>query len=146
MTDTLPVLYLLPRTDMASMNSGRVAAQVSHAANHFVHHMAQADVREEFDEETKSAYFKWSHETNQGFGTAIVLDGGKLSSIEEVYKITKAMGYQTGITVDPTYVIKDGDVVHLVPDVPTVAWVFVPDKYTDEMARLVLQNFPLFGA
>ena len=31
-----PYLYLLPRTDMASMTPGRVAAQASHAANKFI--------------------------------------------------------------------------------------------------------------
>lgn len=141
---TLPIQYVLMRSDMASQGPGRAAAQAAHCANHFHHEMERQKARGALDEFTLAQYEAWQRETDQGFGTTIVL-GVTEQQMRSAVEILTNMGYQTGITHDPTYVLPDGDTVHLIP-VDTCAWVFVPNKYDDEMSRLVLQNFPLFGA
>ena len=63
-TDTFPVLYILMRTDLASMNSGKAMAQASHASNAFLHSNP---------EEPKGMLYDWCNATPQGFGTVLVL-------------------------------------------------------------------------
>lgn len=54
------------RNDLPSMSIGRALAQASHASNAFIHEVtADPRVRE------------WQDQTNQGFGTAIVLSGNR---------------------------------------------------------------------
>ena len=64
-----PVLYILMRTDLDSMNRGKAMAQASHASNAFVNHEIldgtfgiASNMRED-----------WKHQTEQGFGTVLVL-------------------------------------------------------------------------
>lgn len=135
-----PRLYILMRTDMASMNPGKGMAQAAHAANTFTNR---------FDEYVRSskgpdippylaAYLAWQRTTNQGFGTTITLavDGATM------YKVVDSLmfaGFKTEIINDPTYPIRDGEVTHYLP-VNTCAYVFVPDP--DE-APESLQKLPL---
>ena len=62
-----PVLYILMRTDMDSMNPGKAMAQASHASNAFV---SNAEPGYNVDEELFNA---WQQSTTQGFGTVLVL-------------------------------------------------------------------------
>ena len=132
-----PILYILVRSDLASMNAGKMAAQVSHAANAMVFEI----------EQSKDVYFKsllqtWQNETSQGFGTAIVLDvgsGGKLTGLINSTKFSpKVFSNQI---LDPTYPIKDGDVIHHIPLV-TCAYAFM----TKEVANTIygLKTLPLY--
>lgn len=115
-----PVLYILVRTDMDSMNPGRVAAQVSHAANQFAYRMTR-EKDSNLNPEAFKLFTVWEKQA-RGFGTVIVLDGVSLSNIEEV-----VMNYElcSDLVIDPEYVIRDGEVVHFVPDVVTCGYVFV---------------------
>ena len=61
-----PVLYILMRTDMDSMNPGKAMAQASHAGSTFVHN---AEPGYNVDEELFNA---WQKETPQGFGPCLL--------------------------------------------------------------------------
>ncbi len=86
-------LYILVRTDLPSMQSGRAAAQASHAANAFIHKFGKLpDVQE------------WSAQTPQGFGTAIVL-GANLVDLTTIVKDAARSKYPAELVVDPDYAI-----------------------------------------
>jgi len=56
--------------------------------------------------------------------------------------IMKSLGYVAGVVHDPTYPLVDGEVVHHIP-LDTCAYIFVPDKETDTMAKVLLTQYPL---
>lgn len=87
-------LYILMRTDLPSMGYGRAAAQASHASNAFIHSFGH----------TKPAK-EWAGQTRQGFGTAIVLNGGTVKNISEIVSISISKGFYSMEIVDPDYVI-----------------------------------------
>ena len=115
-----PVLYILMRTDLESMNPGKAVAQGVHAGNLFTH-----KIKPELgiaDADTLRLYNHWSNMTDQGFGTTIALgvDGDLL------FKVVIAaddMGAFAGIAHDPSYPLQDGDFTHLIP-LDTCGFVF----------------------
>lgn len=84
-------LYILMRNDLDSMSVGRAAAQASHASNAFIHKYGKrSDVKQ------------WQKQTNQGFGTAIVLSANfdKISHVlSEINKETNP----SDLVYDPDY-------------------------------------------
>ena len=126
----IPVLYILIRNDLDSMNMGKAAAQASHASNAFVqrfHEEAQKNTlncTSRFSL-THEVFYNWQNTTDQGFGTVLVLE----ANIEKIREVTSNMynsGYLAEIVHDPTYPIKDGFVTHRIP-LDTCAYVFVED-------------------
>lgn len=86
-------LYILMRNDLPSMQSGRAAAQASHAANAFIHKYGNLpEVKE------------WTIQTPQGFGTAIVL-GINLVDLTLTVKEAGRNKYPSELVVDPDYAI-----------------------------------------
>lgn len=120
-----PALYIIMRTDMASLNPGKAMAQAAHASNAFIW-----DYRERvFDAHSGVNLINlvemWQNETKQGFGTTIVL-GGFMSDISDTLLEIEKMGIPdniSGLVYDPTYPIRDGDVTHLI-GIHTCAYVF----------------------
>lgn len=110
-----PRLYILMRTDMDSMTSGKGMAQASHASNAFLDSVP--------DDITDT----WRSETSQGFGTAIVLAVPSEKNMNEVVLDALENGFCAGIVHDPSYPVKDGAVTHLIP-VDTCAYVFVKEN------------------
>lgn len=133
-------LYILVRTDLASMNAGRTAAQCAHAANYFVKAAREViECLEDPNDQFIKNFEEWENETDQGFGTTIVLDGGsqediqiKLESIDDQYF--------NAIVRDPEYPLQDGGFVHILKDVMTCAFVF-PYNEVD----LGLKDLNLYG-
>lgn len=81
------------RTDIPSMQSGRSAAQASHAANAFVYKFfAKEDV------------VQWQQQTSQGFGTAIVLGTNLIDMVSKVKEASRQKFF-SDIIVDPDYAI-----------------------------------------
>lgn len=113
------ILYILVRSDIVSMNPGKMAAQACHGANACINSVK------------KSAYpiyemlKSWELQTDQAFGTTVVLDGGTIDNIRNIVETlsTHYKEISTGIVHDPTYPINDGVAIHLIP-IDTVAWVF----------------------
>lgn len=124
-------LYILMRTDMDSGTPGKMMAQASHASNAFV--KKAFDVGEDIR--------GWTGQTNQGFGTVIVLDGGGINDIRHSIEILEQNGYVCDMVLDPTYPLSDGSYTHLIP-VETCAYVYVNES-NELFARMVLKNYEL---
>lgn len=135
-----PVLFLLMRTDLVSMNPGKACAQAAHAANALEHHYLDLLENTNTNDDLVIAYDKWQKQTSQGFGTTIVL-GGEMETIKvDIAHLTNT-GFLAGVVHDPTYPLKDGSVTHLIP-LDTCAYVFAPNK-DDPALRVILDNYEL---
>lgn len=139
------VLYILMRNDIASMNAGKAMAQASHASNAFIH-QADAYIRSFVNrgveiEDLNRHVNEWQNETRYGFGTVLVLEG-RMSEFKPIISMFKAMDYVADVITDPTYPIVDGEIVHHI-ELETCAYVFVPNKETDQIASALLKKFPL---
>lgn len=132
-------LYILVRTDLASMNSGRTAAQCAHAANYFIKAARELiEYLEDPNDEFTKAIDEWENQTVQGYGTTIVLDGGSEEDIKE--KMISIDGdYFSAAVIDPEYPIVDGSVVHILPDILTCAFAF---PYNEDIK---LKDLKLYG-
>ncbi len=135
-----PFLYILMRTDLESMNPGKAVAQGAHAANQFVHHVEfYRTMVPTPDHMIKNIglYDYWQSRTDQGFGTTICLD----VNADMLYRVTegaKSMNLIAGVTHDPSYPLRDGDVTHFIP-LDSCGYVFGDQ---DEL-RILLGQFNL---
>lgn len=120
-----PTLYILMRTDMASMNPGKAMAQAAHAANAFV--------RDARDEHYHIA--DWESSTPQGFGTTLTLAVGSQEALEDAVEEAVADGFHADTIHDPTYPVRDGSVTHYVP-VNTCGYVFTRCRITNPVPSL----------
>ena len=93
--EQLPTLYVLARNDLASMNSGKLAAQTCHCGSAFAKHM---------EDSKDPLYKKWQNETNQGFGTVLVLEVNE-AQMNTAVDVGNALGFVAGVVHDPTYPI-----------------------------------------
>lgn len=114
-TDQKAILYIIMRTDLDSLNPGKMAAQACHAANWAV---SLCSVRNE------QLYYEWKTETIQNFGTTIVLNGGLMENIQSILDEIEVENFLIentadkaicGVVHDPTYPISDGNTTHLIP-------------------------------
>lgn len=130
-----PRLYILMRTDLVSMNSGKGMAQAAHASNAFVHHVNNA-VKTVTDD---TFVHVWQKQTPQGFGTTIVLAVPDEKTMQELVESAIADGFFAGIVHDPGYPVRDGRVTHEIP-LNTCAYIFLPepDKVMGTLGRLPL--------
>jgi peptidyl-tRNA hydrolase len=134
-----PILYIIMRNDIGSMNPGKAMAQASHASNAFVHHYLQ--VSKNLTGEIVDGFREWQNSTSQGFGTVVVLEG-KIQEIKPVVDIFRKLCYITNIVHDPTYPLMDGKIVHHI-SIDTCAYIFVPNKENDNVAKTLLKCFSL---
>jgi hypothetical protein len=132
-----PALYILLRNDMASMTPGRAAAQSSHITSAFSVDSAQ------WKQTVQPSVDAWEDETKDGFGTAIVL-GGSLENIKKTLDRARGLHYNHGnrIVHDPTYVVPDGDTIHLV-DIPVGGYFFTQhrDRLKEDGVTELLELF-----
>ncbi len=144
-----PILYVLMRTDLSSMNPGKAMAQVCHAGNaletHFETEMQITAMSSDTEVQAKAkelstAFYAWKHQTSQGFGTTIVL-GGSMAKIKTDIEWLQRNNFLAAIVHDPTYPLQDGSVTHLIP-LDTCAYVFAPDK-DDQYLRMILNTYEL---
>jgi peptidyl-tRNA hydrolase len=135
--DTNPVLYILMRSDLASMNPGKMAAQACHAANKFA---IRAKSASEF---VQGMYLKWAEQAGKGqhFGTTIVLDCESANKIQFIVDSFEELpNTEAGMVLDTSYPILDGKVIHTLP-VFTCGYVF-GDK--NLIQNTPLREFPLY--
>ena len=133
-----PVLYILMRTDMNSMNPGKGMAQAAHAANMFVHNMEQYDVSVLYD-----LYMDWKKQVPySGCGTTIVLNVNEEMLINEVYRASNINQVAANIFTDPTYPITDGETTHLL-EIATCGYIFIDKDDEDRYNMLNLKSFVL---
>ncbi len=144
MTESFPVLYILMRTDLASMNAGKAMAQASHASNAFWKHINDTYFDLLTDDDTVGLEIErlaniWQLETKQGFGTVLVLGVNELE-MRTAVDVAEKVGYVSGIVNDPTYPLVDGDFCHFLP-LDTCGYIF-GDK-NDPLLGAIVVNFPL---
>jgi len=135
MDESFPVLYILMRSDLDSMNPGKGMAQASHAANAFMKTVDDGQP----NTTNQDLANKWRSETPQGFGTVLVLEVNELE-MRSAVDIAKALGFIADVIHDPTYPLRDGDFCHFLP-LDTCSYIF-GDK-NDPMLNAVVKNFPL---
>lgn len=129
-TESYPILYILMRSDMDSLNPGKACAQAAHAANQFVFELHQAGTRVPADQVIKEdMYSRWAESTGKGFGTTITLDVDG-ETLPKIVQFARLAGFLAGVTHDPSYPLLDGDTVHLLP-LDTCGYIF-GDKVTLE--------------
>lgn len=128
-----PVLYILMRNDLDSLNPGKAMAQASHASNQFVHGVEPGYNIDE------ALFDTWQKETSHGFGTVLVLSVNETQLRSSVMMAEKHLSH-CGIVHDPTYPIQDGETVHHIP-LDTCGYVF-GDK-DDPMINAIVGLFPL---
>jgi hypothetical protein len=124
-----PRLYILMRTDMASMTPGRACAQAAHAQSEFEAYIdTAAHAAQRVNTELFKDYDLWKG--NYNFGTVIIL-GAEYSQIEYFF-LESFEGYR-GRVIDPEYSVADGFFTHKVPNVLTCAWAFCDKELGDEV-------------
>ena len=121
-----PILYILMRNDMTSMNPGKAMAQASHASNQFVATLPR---------DARDIYNGWLQ--CEGFGTVLVLEVSE-QQMRTGVQVAKSLDLVSGVVHDPTYPIQDGTATHYVP-VDTCAYIF---GNKDDCVPVV-QNFNL---
>jgi len=112
-------LYIIMRTDMASMNAGKAMAHAAHAANDFEDRIQKYIKKHDEDEWLVNRYLDWKED--RSFGTTLVF-GGKENDIMTVTGSHFEDG-MSGLVIDPTYPIRDGEIVHHI-SIMTCGWVF----------------------
>ena len=116
MDDKYPVLYILMRNDLPSMNAGKAMAQASHASNAFVFAQIKAmlkhplkTVRDFYNVfilgKGDTTFIKWVHSTTQGFGTVLVLAVDE-RQMRSTVSVAHMLGFATDVIHDPTYPIR----------------------------------------
>lgn len=108
---TSEVLYILMRTDLASLNPGKAVAQGAHAAHLFVEAMGCSHPR----------IAAWEG-ADRGFGTVVTL-GVTEQELDRVIDHAGAAGFAADYVKDPTYPLRDGATTHLIP-LTTCGYVF----------------------
>jgi hypothetical protein len=99
------------------MNPGKAMAQANHAFGALKNRIRSCVIRQE-------DYLKWQRQTPQDFGTVIVLggdEGGIQEALDDVDRLN--LPVVSGWVHDPTYPVKDGEIIHLIP-LNTCAFVF----------------------
>lgn len=133
---TQPVLYILARSDMQSMNPGKLAAQCCHAGNQF-----ESFVKVSGNKGIKKLYDAWKKQ-GDGFGTTIVLDIGTESELLDFLQSGNMFG---GPILDETYPLLDGETLHTFPCI-TCGWVFLDRSSQDSVETLIkLSNYSLYN-
>lgn len=127
--EAVPCLYIILRSDLASMTPGKAAAQAAHAANHLVHNFASDHWGVDW----------WLQEAD-GFGTTITLDGDEQDCITTVMRFKGT--HACDVIVDPSYPIEDGGVTHKI-ELVTCAYIFVKNK--DDKDDPVMEYLDTFG-
>lgn len=137
--DSLAILYIIVRNDLASMNPGKAIAQGSHAAN-------KAALIAEATE--KNLYSSWCGQAGT-FGTVLVLSAKDMEAIhllldEIEQKDILNREYVSGVVLDSTYPIKDGLYTHHVP-LETCGFVMCfQGSKAHEIIRGRSKEFPLY--
>jgi hypothetical protein len=143
----VPYLYILMRSDMESLNPGKMVAQGAHAANQFAfnmnklkaayHHPVGDATLTETTGLLIDMFAQWETSTPDGFGVTICLDVNG-TQLPLVVAAAQQMNLCAGVTHDPSYPLLDGKVLHLLP-LDTCGYVF-GDKSD---LRILLGQFDL---
>lgn len=135
-------LYIIMRSDLASLNPGKAMAQAAHAANQFIYEWYLKRLDKKPIEPQLKQIRDWMGD--RGFGTTITLDGGEnWTDIDNIMNLSARHGLMSSYVTDPGYPVQDGAITHLITLV-TCAYVFVPGLALDMFKTLQpLKKMPL---
>lgn len=137
----LPVLYVLMRGDLASLNAGKACAQSAHASNQFIWEARQVRTDKRMVDALITA---WENQSGFGFGVTLTLTAS-IGEIERALTTGRKMMHSSdgvletvrcGRVHDSSYPLLDGATMHKIP-LDTCAYVF-GIKYLAEKAVLGL--------
>lgn len=130
-TSGFPVLYILMRNDLPSMNPGKAMAQASHASNAYVKEIDNLEAQQLSDSHISSRaslgtyrFFNeqiklgksWQRQTSQGFGTVLVLETDK-EELERVVRKARRNKFIADLVADPSYpYIVNPEIASLIPE------------------------------
>ncbi len=122
-----PILYLIMRTDLDSLGPGKGMAQACHAYG-----AVKKVVRQQLV--IKYDFLAWMSQTDQEFGTTIVL-GGTVHEIDTLlHKAAQNNEMASGWVHDPTYPVSDGDIIHVLP-LDTCGFLFGERRYIKDLTK-----------
>ena len=135
-------MYVLVRTDLASLNTGKLGAQTHHAASAAAKQFNVVSARFTDEQELGRPYWltnyqNWTEQTSQGFGTVITLAVPDEESLCQAVDTAIKFGYMANTVLDDTYPVSDGKVTHLLPLI-TCGYVLSADG-----SPWFLSNYPL---
>lgn len=90
------VLYIIPNSNLDSMNPGKMGAHAAHAANAFT-------FKHYSDYACTEGVFEWVNSTSQGFGTTFVLKAKFWEDVVALSDFAKDSGHPFEYIIDPTY-------------------------------------------
>ena len=137
----LPVLYILMRSDLESLNKGKAVAQGSHASTMFALRSSKL-LNSESPMHADIALKIAQWEGGRGFGTVITKDcrdAKHIQGIVDVMKQTPVAFAMSDVMVDPSYPLLDGKFVHEIP-LLTCGYVF---GYREDLMP-ILRQFELY--
>ncbi len=103
MTDTFPVLYVIVRNDLQTMNPGKAEAHSGHASNAFVEKVLVGPLLAGADtSKIDPLVMKWRGATSQGFGTQINLDAN-FKRMVTVVDVAELLGFVADLVTDTSY-------------------------------------------
>ena len=128
-----PVLYILMRSDMESMNPGKAVAQGVHAGHVFNHDIQdEGAIPPHMKAKMLGLYEMWKEE-NGMFGTTVTLDVNG-DTLLKVVEFASWAGFMSGIAHDDTYPLLDGATLHLL-SIDTCGYVFGDKKELEPLLR-----------
>lgn len=136
-----PVLYILMRTDLDSLNDypGKAVAQGSHATSLFEKRCVAIEAETFACAGICELFREWNGQSvgnglSRGFGTTITKGAANASEIKRlVDEAERTNGVIGGVMEDPSYPVRDGSMTHLIPLV-SCGYLFGDRKDLDKIA------------
>lgn len=101
----LPVLYVLMRNDLPSMNTGKGMAQSCHIGSAFAHEMLVGKFpNAEANAANDTLYRQWLATSKQGFGTVLTVELNE-EKMRRAVDVARSMFLVAGVLRDDTYPI-----------------------------------------
>ena len=97
---TFPVLYVIVRNDLQSMNPGKAEAHSGHASNAFVDETIVVPLLN--GDKPNGLAMHWRKGTSQGFGTQINLNAN-FAQMKTAVAVAKSLEYVAELVTDTSY-------------------------------------------
>lgn len=115
--EQFPVVYLLMRNDLSTMNDGKAMAQSMHVGGALQNHMDRGTGMGDELEANFMLFKQWKEQTSQGYGTVLTLEVND-TQMRWAVKVARMLGFTlSGFLIDPTYpYIVPTELAKLIPE------------------------------
>lgn len=143
--ESFPVLYVMVRNDLDSMNPGKAEAHSGHACSAFAKWYYKKN------KEKDLLAIKWHICTSQGFGTQINLDAN-FKQMKTAVEVATMLKFTASLVTDPTYPYEmTNEAASLIPEeLDTLPRIYKGDKvvmFREEVTAAYVfgdKNDPMF--